>query len=356
MKDTLWIRNCLIFISLALMVICLKTLKEIFIPLFFAVLFTFLIAPIARFLQKRKVPNALIIFFITLILLALIGLIIFMIYTGFNRLVAQVPKYETRILNTTISIGNSLGISSEEISNYMHPQLSYLKLLTQGSVNNIFTGFMKNAFNLIMYITLMIVFVIFIVADHNRFAERIYQMVSRKDKETTHKMLFKIENQVIRYIVYKTLICIIAGILETSLMYLLGIDFPLIMGFLTFVVVFIPTVGPGIAIIMPVLIALLQYGVDWHVIAIAGALTTGHTLLGSIAEPKIMGDSLNLSPIIVIISLVFWAWIWGPIGMIIAVPITSALNIILKEFRSTRSLSTILSDPNYIVDDEEKQF
>jgi predicted PurR-regulated permease PerM len=211
---------------------------------------------------------------------------------------------------------------------------------------------MKSAFNLIMYITLMIIFVIFIVADHNRFAERIYQLVSRQDKETTHKMLFKIENQVIRYIVNKTLICLVAGILETMLMLLFRIDFPLIMGFLTFVLVFIPTVGPSVAILLPTLIALLQYGMNWHVLAIVGSLTIGHTLIGSLAEPKILGDSLDLSPIIIIISLVFWAWIWGPIGMIIAVPITSALNIILKEFQSTRSLSTILSDPNYIDRDD----
>ncbi len=336
------------FISLAVLVICLKTLKEIFIPLFFAVLFTFLIAPLARFLRDKRVPNALITLIVTIILLTMISLVIFMIYEGFNNLVQQIPNYETRIMDMAISLGNTLGISSAEIRNYMHPQLSYLKWLTQGSVNDLFRAFMKNAFNLIMYITLMLFFVIFIVADHNRFAERIYQMVSRQDSETTHRMLFKIENQVIRYIVNKTLICLAAGLLETFLMLLLGIDFPLVMGFLTIVLVFIPTVGPGIAIILPTLIALLQYGMNWHVLAIASALTIGHTLIGSLAEPKILGDSLNLSPIIIIISLVFWAWIWGPIGMIIAVPITSALNIILKEFRSTRSLSIILSDPNYL--------
>lgn len=352
MKDSNWIRDCLIFISLALMVICLKTLKEIFIPLFFAVFFTFLIAPIARFLRDRKIPNAITIILITVILLAMIGLIILMLYAGFNSLAEQVPKYEARILATAISIGNSLGISSEEISNYMHPQLSYLKWLTQGSGNDMFTGFMKNAFNLIMYITLMIIFVIFIVADHNRFAERIYRTISGQDKEITHKMLFKIENQVIRYIVNKTMICLAAGILETLLMLLLGIDFPLIMGFLTFTFVFIPTIGPGIAIVIPSIIALLQYGWDWHIIAITASLTIGHTAIGSIAEPKIMGDSLNLSPIIVIISLVFWAWIWGPIGMILAIPITSAMNIIMKEFQMTRSLSIILSDPNYIEKEE----
>ncbi|HNX00533.1 MAG TPA: AI-2E family transporter [Candidatus Cloacimonadota bacterium] len=347
MTDMKWIRNCLIFISLALLVVCVKTLKEIFIPLFFAVFFTFLIAPLHRFLIKKKIPNAINIILITLILLIFIGLVIFLIYEGFNSLVMQLPKYESAIMNIAFNVGSYFGITEGEISNYMHPQLSYLKWLSQGSMNNFITSFMKNTFYLIMYILFMIIFVIFIIADHNRFVERIYQTISRQDKEITHKMLFKIENQVVRYLVNKTLICLGAAIVETLMMLIFGIDFPLVMGFITFIVVFIPTLGPGIAIIVPILIASLQYGMSWHVLAIAGSLALSHTLIGSIAEPKILGESLNLSPIIIIISLVFWAWIWGPIGMILAVPITSAMNIILKEFKMTKPFSEILSDPNF---------
>ncbi len=132
----------------------------------------------------------------------------------------------------------------------------------------------------------------------------------------------------------------------TSMLFLLlfKIDFILMSGILIFVLNYIPNFGSFVASAFPVLICFLQYGFGWRFIGISVILTLTQITFGNILEPSLMGEKLNLSPIVVLISLIFWGWVWGPVGMILAVPITSAINIIIKEINEASIVSAIISD------------
>jgi predicted PurR-regulated permease PerM len=112
---------------------------------------------------------------------------------------------------------------------------------------------------------------------------------------------------------------------------------------LLFVLNFIPNVGSIIASGIPIIICTLQSGVDFRTISFSLLIISTQMLFGNVLEPKIQGDNLNLSPITVLIALIFWGWVWGIVGMILAVPITSGINIILKQFDPNNLVSAVIS-------------
>src|SRR5262249_7601952 len=132
-----------------------------------------------------------------------------------------------------------------------------------------------------------------------------------------------------RYIRLKTGIALVAGVLLTGWCALLGLDFPLLWGLLVFVMNFIPTIGSLIATIPPVVLALPQFGPGRAAVILLGFVVV-HTLLGNVLEPSLMGRRLGLSTLVVLISLIFWGWLWGPVGMLLAVPLTMLVKISLE--------------------------
>lgn len=144
-----------------------------------------------------------------------------------------------------------------------------------------------------------------------------------------------------RYIGLKTLVSMVTGTLAGLLCLVLGIDFPVVWGFLAFVLNFIPNVGSAVAAIPPVLLSIVQVEWPFTVALIAGyaAINVG---LGSVLEPRLMGRRLGLSPLVVFLSLIFWGWVWGPVGMLISVPLTVVVKLFLEQNDQSRWLAILL--------------
>jgi predicted PurR-regulated permease PerM len=116
-----------------------------------------------------------------------------------------------------------------------------------------------------------------------------------------------------------------------------------ISGLLIFILNYIPNFGSIVASAFPIIICFIQYGISWQLIAISITLVSTQMIMGNFVEPKVMGTGLKLSPLFVLIALIFWFWVWGPVGMILAVPITSAINLIIKEIPSLKIVSAFIS-------------
>ena len=133
-------------------------------------------------------------------------------------------------------------------------------------------------------------------------------------------MIFgNINRGVQRYLITKTLISLITGILAYLILLLFGVDFPLVWGLLTFLLNYIPNIGSVIATIPPVFVVFVQHGSAFPALWVALLLIGVQSTMGNFVEPRAMGKSLNLSPLVVILSLIFWGFIWGPVGMVLAV-------------------------------------
>ena len=167
--------------------------------------------------------------------------------------------------------------------------------------------------------------------------------MSHSSKEQSLDTLRSIEEQIQKYLTVKAIISLATAMVGMGLMLAFGIDFVLVCGILLFVLNFIPNIGSIIASAIPIVICALQSGFDLRTLMFALLISATQMLFGNIMEPRIQGNRLNLTPIMVLISLIFWGWLWGIVGMLICVPLTSAINILLKQLDPDNIVSAIIS-------------
>jgi predicted PurR-regulated permease PerM len=148
--------------------------------------------------------------------------------------------------------------------------------------------------------------------------------------------------EVQEYLGIKTAVSLATGFLIGLLAWLLGLDFPILLGLIGFVMNYIPTVGSILAAVPALVLSLLQFGTLGHLLAVTTAYVIINTVFGNIIEPNLMGRRLGLSTLVVILSLLFWAWLWGPVGALLAVPLTMVVKIMLENTEDLRWIAVLL--------------
>jgi len=346
-KELRWIRILLLIIALAVVAYILKTLKSIFIPLIFSIFLLFLFAPLINYLKKHKVPMVLILLITLVIIAVFLGLVILLIYAASNSLINGLPRYEDKF-NELISKGteylqnlaSNWNINTENISITNIAQIISIGFI---SIPQFISNTVNTLVSIIQNIFLIIFFLIFLLLEIEKLPLRLRKATSKLSKEQTLDILQNIEKQIQNYLTIRTLVNLSAALLCMLWMLIFGVDFILVCGILLFVLDFIPDVGSVISSAIPILIYLLQSGFSFLWLIFALLIVATQMLIGNIIEPKLQGVQLNLTPIMVLVSLIFWGWLWGIVGMLICVPLTSAINIILKQVAPNNFISTLIS-------------
>ncbi|HNZ88732.1 MAG TPA: AI-2E family transporter [Candidatus Cloacimonas acidaminovorans] len=346
-KELRWIRILLLIIALAVVASILKTLKSIFIPLIFSIFLLFLFAPLINYLKKHKVPMVLILLITLVIIAVFLGLVILLIYAASNSLINGLPRYEDKF-NELIAKGteylqnlaSNWNINTENIS-----IANIAQIISSGfiSIPQFISNTVNTLVSIIQNIFLIIFFLIFLLLEIEKLPLRLRKATSKLSKEQTLDILQNIEKQIQNYLTIRTLVNLSAALLCMLWMLIFGVDFILVCGILLFVLDFIPDVGSVISSAIPILIYLLQSGFSFLWLIFALLIVATQMLIGNIIEPKLQGVQLNLTPIMVLVSLIFWGWLWGIVGMLICVPLTSAINIILKQVAPNNFISTLIS-------------
>ena len=184
------------------------------------------------------------------------------------------------------------------------------------------------------------ILVVFILLELSSFRKKI-----RINSTSALIQVDQVVNNLNRYFAIKTVISFFTGVFITIAMTIVGVDFPILWGALAFLLNFIPNIGSIIAAIPAVLLALIQLG-TLEAIIVAVIFTIVNFTIGSIAEPKLMGKNLGLSTLIIFVSLVFWGWVLGTVGMLLSIPLTMTLKIILDSRKSTRWIGVMIGDEN----------
>ncbi len=347
-KEVRWIRLLLTIIALPIIVLILKTLKDIFVPLIFAMFLSFLFAPVINYLQKKKVPLSIIIAIMVASIILVIALISGIVYASAVTFLAEFPAYHQKlvlILENTLSRVDEI-ISGLDVS-FTGFQLVEAKDLFGASgftLSKVISGTMGTFVTASIKMFLTLFFLIFMVAETGKLEKRLLVVLTEEDKKQTWITLLRIEKQIQKYLFNKTLISLGTALLGMLFMLIFGVDFVIICGILLFVLNFIPNLGSIVASVFIIMISLVNHGTGWRTIGMTFGIIFTQMLFANILEPKLMGHKLNLTPIMVLVSLVFWGWVWGIVGMILAVPITSAINIIIKQLDEKNVFSAVISD------------
>lgn len=328
-------RNALVNTAAFVVVVAgMKAAASLIVPFLLAVFLTIISLPLLLWLEKRGIPELPGLMFILIIVVGLWFLLVFLVGTALGDFTQSVPFYQERLRTIVGDAWSWLATFGVIIDRSMLDGIfdpgKIMKLVT--STLNGLGGILKNAL-------LILLMFVFLILEATGIPEKI-QAIRRNEKESLNSYSAIIEG-VNRYLAIKAMTSLITGVLIYFLLSIQGIDFPVLWGMLAFILNFIPNIGSLIAAVPPVLLALVQFGPVQAAVTILGFLTV-NTVIGSILEPKIMGKGVGLSTLVVFLSLIFWGWVLGPVGMLLSVPLTMAVKIALAEYESTRWISLLL--------------
>lgn len=322
--------------------IVLKELKAILIPFFIAVILSFIFEPLFNFLKSKKIPSAVAIILILLIIILISNITSVFVFTSINTFSADLPRYETKFRELVVSIFQFLKLSEADIQN-VNESLKVKNLLMQGSITSALTGVFSSIIGIFGDFVLILFYVVFILSEIGSIRQRIKRAYSSEKSAKVSEILNETFADVKKYIVGKTLINLFQSVVFGLVLWAFGVDFYLVWAFLCFIAHYIPNIGSLIATILPGLIAVLQFDNIITPIIIIILLIVVQNVIGNVLEPKYLGDQLDLSPLLLLFSLIFWGYVWGIVGMILSVPIMSMLKIVLSKFEGTKSIAILMS-------------
>lgn len=320
----------------------LKELQNVLLPFFIAVIISIIFDPFYQWMKRKKIPSFVAIVIIVITILIISNLSSVFVFTSITSFKTEIPKYSEKIEAILVSLGayiNSFGITNEQIKESLNPA----NFVSGEKLTIVISDFISGIAEIFTNFVLILIYVVFLLAEIGSMKLRINKAFTPDRSEKITEILSDIFTDIKKYIVGKTFINLSHGIFITLLFWIFGLDFAIIWGVLTFLLAYIPNIGAFIATVLPFLTSLIQYDnlVTPFVLLILMALTG--FIFGNVIEPRVLGYRLNLSPILILFSLIFWAYVWGIVGMILAVPVMSMIKIVLSKFESTRPISILMS-------------
>jgi len=328
------------FIASVILVVIMRELKSIFIPFFMSLLLYFLFNGVVSRMIYFRVPKVMVLTFLLIFIFIVLYFFGMLIFSGVSSFVDQFPAYSSKISDFFKDITSRLNIPLEEVQNQINT-FNWSKVIERGTsfVSSTFGSFASFIGNLIF----ILIFLIFMLGGRDGLVKRANKAFEPEEAKKLMSILRSIENQVQHYLVLKTVISLLTAVISGFILYFGGFDFLLFSALLIFVLNFIPNIGSVIATAFPVLTGLIKYGFSLRVLLVLAGLMMTQMIIGNVLEPKIAGKSLNLSPIVILLSLIFWGYIWGIIGMILAVPLTSAMKIIFSHIDILKPVAELIS-------------
>ena len=331
-------RGKVTFIFLGILVLVavgfvLKTAQSVILPLIIAWLLSFLIGPAINFMTARKIPTTLAAFIILVLLLGIFYLTFTFLYARFSAFVAAYPKYHTRFTELVAVVTGKWNLQFDPLAGINWGQ----------NIGRFLASFSRSIFVFVSQLVLVSIFLFFILLGKPFFRFKILKSFSAEDADQIARITFSITAQIRRYLSLQFLISFTTGVLVWLALEIIGVDFAVTWGALAFFLNFIPTVGSIMASIPPILLALVQfYPSIWPGVITLLSVVTIQMGMGNALAPKVMGDQLNLSPVVVLLSLLFWGWLWGIVGALISIPIAAAIKIVCENIETLHPISVMM--------------
>jgi predicted PurR-regulated permease PerM len=273
-------------------------------------------------------------------LLVVLALIVELIAGNIESAMAGAPAYQARFEQLLTDLNGMLASSFGRAD-----VLSLTSVMQQIDLRAL-AGTFATAMQSVVASTFTIaIYVVFVLLEHRTLDRKLSAMFPNAERQQSLRAtLREIGSRIEAYVLIKTLISFLMAVATFAVLAIAGADFAAFQAFLVFLLNFIPYVGAAIGIVLPALLALLQFGSPTLFVVIASALLLAHVVLGNILEPHMMGRSLNLSPLLMIVSLAAWGAMWGVTGMLLSIPLMVIVMIVLSQFPRTRPIAIFMSE------------
>lgn len=335
-RDSLGARSLVLAASFIVVVAGLKVASPLILPILMALFLAMICLPLLNWLQSRRVPTSIALVLTVFAALALMGLIVALVGGSIREFTQEVPRYRTRFEQMSVTLvgwlqARGIAISDNVIASIIDPSQAM----------DLVTGLLRSVAAALSNAALVLLAVLFILAEAAGFPAKLQAAFGGTENVERYA---RIRTEIQRYLAIKTTLSLATGLSVAVALALLDVDFPLLWGMMAFLLNFIPNLGSILAAIPPVLLALLQHGLG-RAIAVAAVFVAINVLLGVLLETSLMGRRMRMSSLVVFLSLVFWGWVWGPVGMLLSVPLTMIVIIMLENTTDLRWIAVLLGTP-----------
>jgi AI-2 transport protein TqsA len=332
LRHTSFLRVMLILAATVVVLVGIRLSAPILNPIFFAVVLTLLFSPIYSWLKRRGLPSLLALVIMLVVIAAIFIALFFILGVSISKFSERVGFYTSQLNSQLVDLDallERLGLSNVDLRDVIKPSALTDVL---GTILSGIAGFLSDLF-------LILVIMLFLLAEGPAMMDRLRAGTSGDNPQV--ERLTTIGRSVVRQFGLRAIVNLVTGAGVTVLLFFLGVDFPLLWGILTFFLSFVPYIGLVLAVTPAVVLALAEFGVSRAVLVIAGVIVI-NILAENVLSPMMMGRGLNISPTIVFLSFVFWAWLLGGPGAFLALPITLFVAVMFDTFPETRWLASLI--------------
>ena len=320
--------------SIIIVIAGLRQASQLVLPFLTAVFLAVVSFPVMAWLQRKKVPIPLAVLITVVAAAGVVSVLGVAVGRSVNEFAQVAPQYQARfqeLANEILAWAEGIGLPTSEWTplDYVNPEV-IVDLI--GNTLGALAGLLSNAF----LVFLAVVFILFEAAGF-----RTKLRIAFGDRGNNLDRLGQMTLQVQNYLAIKTVVSVATGFLVGIWVWALGLDFPLLWGLVAFIFNYIPSLGSIFAAVPAVLLAILQFGPGRAVVVASGYLAI-NIVFGNVVEPMMLGRRLGLSTLVVFLSLVFWGWVWGPVGMLLSVPLTMMLKIALENTQDFHWVAVML--------------
>lgn len=338
-KPIITLNGLKIVIMLGMLVIILigvRIAADIIVPFILALFIAVVLHPVTQLMVRMKIPRVLAITLLVGFIILVAVLLLATLGTSLNELARTLPQYRSSLivpLHNLEPVIQKLGITAsvDQLVKYIDPNAAM----------TLVTGLLTQLTNAMSSIFLLLLTVVFMLLEVPQLPAKLQQMMARPAEGMA--AIQKAIDSVTHYLVLKTAISVVTGLVAWAMLAALDVRFAFIWGMLAFALNYIPNIGSVLAAIPPILQVLVFGGFYNALVVLAGYLAI-NLVFGNILEPRIMGRGLGLSTLVVFLSLIFWGWLLGPVGMLLSVPLTIIVKIGLEHTEGGQSIAILLSD------------
>ena len=332
LRQTSFLRVMLLLAATGIVLVIIRLGAPILNPIFFALVLSLLFSPIYSWLGRRGLPSPVALVIMLIVIGALFTGLFLILGASISRFGERVGYYTSQLNSQVVSLDallERLGLSNVDLRDVVNPNALADAL---GTVLSGVAGFLSDLF-------LILMIMLFLLGEGPAMMRRLRAGAGRDNPQV--ERLTTVGRSVVRQFGLRAIVNLVTGAGVTVLLFLVGVDFPLLWGILTFFLSFVPYIGLVLAVTPAVVLALAEFGVSRAVLVIAGVVVI-NVLAENVLSPVLMGRGLNISPTIVFLSFIFWAWLLGGPGAFLALPITLFVAVMLDTFPETRWLAGLM--------------
>ena len=339
-------RSALFFAAFVISLAGIKVAAPIVVPFLLSLFVAIICNPAVTYLESKKVPRGIA---ITVVIFTIFSLFIILggtIGAALNEFRQAIPTYEEQLseqLNWLLKwlSTHDIAISFDSIKDYFDP----------AKVINMVTTTLSGFSSVLGNIFLLLLTVVFMLSEGKVFAQKLH--IAFDDSTQAEKKLDLFLTKVNQYMAIKTMVSLATGIIIGSFLWLIGVQFFVLWALLAFLLNYIPNIGSIIAAVPAVILTFLQLGA-LPAAAVVGLFVGVNMVMGNLVEPRFMGRRLGLSTLVVFLSLIFWGWLLGVVGMLLSVPLTMILKMAVENSEDGRWFAILLSSDQEVEAIEEK--